>query len=81
VHRVLKSGGRLMVSDTVLLKPLPEEIKNDKELLVGCVSGAILKNDYLDLLKESGFKKIIIHKELPGFLQDLSQSITYSAIK
>ena len=40
--RVLKTGGRLMVSDVVLTKPLPENIKNDKELLVGCVSGAIL---------------------------------------
>jgi len=38
-YRVLKPGGRLMVSDVVLTKPLPDEIKNDEELLVGCVSG------------------------------------------
>lgn len=81
IYRILKPNGRLMVSDTVLLKSLPKEIKNNKELLVGCVSGAILKNDYLTLLKKSGFKKITINKELPGFLQDFSQSITYSAIK
>ena len=81
IYRILKPNGRLMVSDTVLLKPLPKEIKNNKELLVGCVSGAILKNDYLTLLKKSGFKKITINKESPGFLQDFSQSITYSAIK
>ena len=48
--RVLKPGGRLMVSDVVLIKPLPEKLKNDKDLLVGCVSGAILKEDYLNLL-------------------------------
>jgi len=81
IHRILKPSGRMMVSDTVLLKTLPKEIKNNKELLVGCVSGAILKNDYLILLKKCGFKKITIHKKSPGFLQDFSQSITYSAIK
>jgi len=81
MYRVLKPSGRLMVSDTVLLKPLPKKMKNDKDLLVGCVSGAILKNDYLSLLKKCGFKKITINKESPGFLPDFSQSITYSAIK
>lgn len=81
IYRVLKQGGRLMVSDTVLLKPLPENLKNDKDLLVGCVSGAILKQDYLNLLKKVGFFDISIHKESAGFLKDYSQSITYSAIK
>lgn len=81
VYRVLKKGGRLMVSDTVLLKRLPKKIKEDKDLLVGCVSGAILKDDYLKLLKKAGFKDINIHKETPGFLKDYSSSITYSAIK
>lgn len=81
IFRILKPGGRLMVSDTVLLKPLPKQIKNNKELLVGCVSGAILKEKYLSHLKKSGFKNITIHKESPGFLKAYSQSITYSAIK
>ncbi|MBF0102738.1 MAG: arsenite methyltransferase [Desulfobacterales bacterium] len=80
-HRVLKVGGRLMVSDVVLVKPLPEEIKNDKELLVGCVSGAILKQDYLNLLKKAGFGNITILKETSGFLKDYTVSITYSAFK
>ena len=47
-YRVLKTGGRLMVSDVVLTKLLPEDLKNDKELLVGCISGAILKEEYLN---------------------------------
>jgi len=80
-YRVLKTGGRLMVSDVVLVKPLPDEVKNDKELLVGCVSGAILKQDYLNLLKKAGFKDITIHKETPAFLEDYAVSITYSAFK
>jgi SAM-dependent methyltransferase len=81
IFRVLKTGGRLMVSDTVLIKELPEDLKNDKDLLVGCVSGAILKNDYLNLLKEAGFSDIIIHKETPAFLPEYGRSITFSAVK
>lgn len=80
-YRVLKQGGRLMVSDVVLAKPLPEKLKNDKELLVGCISGAILKQDYLNLLSETGFTDITILKETPAFLEDYGLSITYSAVK
>jgi SAM-dependent methyltransferase len=81
IYRVLKSGGRLMVSDVVLTKPLPEKIKNDDELLSGCVAGAILKEEYLNLLKKVGFVDIVIHKEAPGFLKDYTVSITFSAVK
>jgi len=80
-YRVLKQGGRLMVSDVVLAKPLPEEMKNDKELLAGCVGGAILKRDYLKLLKKSGFSDITIHQETPAFLAEYALSMTYSAVK
>jgi len=80
-YRVLKTGGRLMVSDVVLVKPLPNNLKNDKDLLIGCVSGAILKEDYLNLLKKTGFTKITIHKETPAFLPEYGLSITFSATK
>ncbi len=80
-YRVLKKGGRLMISDVVLIKPLPEDLKNDKDLLVGCISGAILKQDYLDLLKKAGFSNITIHKESPAFLPEYALSITFSAFK
>ena len=80
-YRVLKQGGRLMVSDIVLIKPLTEELKNDKELLVGCISGAILKEDYLALLNKTGFSDITIIKEKSAFLEDYGLSITYSAVK
>lgn len=80
-YRVLKPGGRLMASDVVLGKPLPEELKNDEELLIGCISGAILKEEYLKLLEEAGFSDITIHKETSAFLEDYGLSITFSALK
>jgi arsenite methyltransferase len=80
-YRVLKPKGRLMVSDVVLTKILPCHLKNNEELLTGCVSGAILKEDYLALLKKVGFVNITIHKEEPGFLKDYTVSITFSALK
>lgn len=54
-YRVLKSGGRMYLSDMVLLAELPEELRNDKDLLAGCVAGAVLKADYLGLLEKAGF--------------------------
>lgn len=80
-YRVLKTGGRLMISDVVLTKPLPVELKKDKDLLIGCISGAILKDDYLKLLGKTGFTDITIHKETPAFLEDYGLSITFSAFK
>lgn len=80
-YRVLKTGGRLMASDVVLVKPLPEELKNDKDLLIGCIGGAILLKDYLNLLKQAGFSNITVHKEIPAFLPEYGLSITFSATK
>jgi len=81
VYRVLKLDGRVMVSDVVLIKSLPEKIKNDEKLLSDCVAGAILKKDYLGLLEKIGFTDIKIHKETSGFLKDYTVSITFSAKK
>ena len=61
--RVLKPGGRMMVSDIVLLKELPDVIKENKEAYVGCISGAILKDQYLSLIKEVGFQDVEIMEE------------------
>jgi arsenite methyltransferase len=56
--RVLKPGGRLMVSDMVLLKELPEVIRRSVEAYVGCIAGAILKGEYLDAIKSAGFREM-----------------------
>jgi arsenite methyltransferase len=61
--RVLKPGGRVMISDIVLLKELPDFIKNSIEAYIGCVSGAQLKDEYLMAIKEAGFQDVKIMGE------------------
>ncbi|MFQ5824357.1 MAG: arsenite methyltransferase [bacterium] len=61
--RVLKPGGRMMISDIVLTKELPDFIKNSIDAYIGCVSGAILKDKYIEIIKEAGFQEIRIINE------------------
>lgn len=61
--RVLKPSGHFCVSDVVLKGNLPEELKNDAEMYVGCVSGAIEICEYLSIIALQGFKNITIHKQ------------------
>jgi len=63
IYRLLKPGGHFCVSDVVISGELPEKIKQDAEMYAGCVSGAINKNEYLDIIKENGFKGISVQKE------------------
>ncbi len=63
IYRVLKPGGHFCVSDVIISGNLPEKIKDDAEMYAGCVSGAIQKDDYLQIIKKNNFKEIEIKKE------------------
>lgn len=65
-YRVLRKGGRIYLSDIVLLKEISKEQRNDKDLLTGCVAGALLKEDYLNKIKDAGFdvKILFENKEI-----------------
>ena len=54
--RVLKPGGRVMVSDIVLSKPLPKEVSDEVITYTGCIGGAILDEEYLQHMRDAGFK-------------------------
>jgi arsenite methyltransferase len=73
-YRVLKPGGRLMVSDIILLKSLPDKIKNSIAAYSACVSGATSKNNYISLITDAGFENVKIVAEdsfgIDCFLED-----------
>jgi SAM-dependent methyltransferase len=61
--RVLKPGGRLMVSDIVLRRPLPDFIMNSIAAYVGCMSGAVMRDEYLRVIEQAGFRDVRIMEE------------------
>jgi arsenite methyltransferase len=69
IYRVLRPGGRLMVSDIVLEKELPETLKNSIEAYAGCISGAALKSDYLQVIRTAKFQDIKVVGENTSYIQ------------
>ena len=63
IYRVLKPGGHFSISDIVLAGELPKSIQEAAEMYAGCVSGAIQKELYLELIKANGFTNITVQKE------------------
>lgn len=62
IFRVLKAGGRFVVSDAVTKSPLPPEVKNDPEAWAQCFGGAVTEHEYFESITSSGFKNIEILK-------------------
>lgn len=61
-YRILKPGGHFSVSDIVLQGELPEGLRKSAEMYAGCISGAIDKEVYLNIIRETGFENIKIQK-------------------
>ncbi len=90
--RVLNKGGRLAISDVVTTAPLPDSMQNDLKYYSGCMSGAIDIDQITSILKEAGFKDILIQPKdesrdfirewMPGTkLEDYVVSATIEAVK
>jgi SAM-dependent methyltransferase len=79
-YRVLKPGGRLMVSDIVLLNKLPDFVRESVAGYVGCISGAILKKDYLNAISGRGFRDVKIIDETPFPVDCMANDPTAQAI-
>jgi len=78
--RVLKPNGRLMVSDIVLLKKLPESIRKNVQAYVGCISGAEMKDKYLRMIEDAGFKEVKVMEENSFPAEDMANDPTAQAI-
>ena len=83
-YRVLKPGGRVMVSDMVLTRELPENVRNSLAAYAGCVAGASLKEDYLATITKAGFESVEIVSEQSsgsGELEGAVLSVSVRAVK
>lgn len=78
--RVLKPGGRLMVSDLVLMKELPKGIQDSIEAYIGCLSGAIMKDEYLEAIREAGFGDVRVLDETNYPVELMANDSTAKAI-
>jgi ubiquinone/menaquinone biosynthesis C-methylase UbiE len=83
--RVLKPGGRLMVSDIVVLKDLPDFIRESIDAYIGCVAGAMRKDEYLKAIRASGFEKVKVMSEdtypLNDFIDDPAAKVIMTDLK
>lgn len=70
IHRVLKSGGKVSVSDLALLKPLPDAIRDMAAALVGCVAGAVMVEETRALLEKTGFTAISLTPK-PDYVRNM----------
>lgn len=65
MHRIIKPGGRFCISDIVIDGTIPVEVRSSIEAYVGCVAGAIRREEYLALLRAAGFTAVSIVGEHP----------------
>jgi arsenite methyltransferase len=79
-YRVLRPGGRLTVSDIVLLKPLPPGLADSVAAYVGCLAGASLKEDYLNMLRRAGFSEVQVVGENAFDIGDMAHDPMVKAI-
>jgi arsenite methyltransferase len=70
IRRVLKPGDHFCVSDIVLKGDLPEDIREAAALYAGCISGALQKEEYLQMVEESGFDAVVVKEELINDVPD-----------
>lgn len=78
--RVLKPGGRLMISDIVLLMELPDFIKNSIEAYIGCISGAMMRDEYIEAIRKAGFRDVRIIDETHFPIECMANDPTARAI-
>ena len=79
-YRVLKPRGNVMISDIVLLRELPDFIKESIQAYIGCVSGAIHRDEYLKMMEAAGFRDVKVMEETPFSVEFILNDPTVKAI-
>ncbi len=70
IYRVLKPGGHFSISDVVLAGELPKQLQAAAEMYAGCVSGAIQREAYLNLIHQNGFKNVTVQQQKAIIIPD-----------
>lgn len=83
VFRILKKGGRFVVSDIYAINPIPDIYRNDPEAVAECWAGAVTKEEYLEVIQRSGFKNVEILEESNPYIKGKAEvaSFTIKGIK
>jgi ubiquinone/menaquinone biosynthesis C-methylase UbiE len=86
IHRILKPGGHFSISDVVTTGEIPPRLKAVAEMYVGCVAGAMEKEDYLRVIESAGFERVSVVKEkrivIPAeLMQQLLTEVTPAEIE
>ena len=74
--RVLKLGGRLLISDLVTERQLPDDIRKSLDAWSECIAGAMEKNDYINTIKKAGFHKVKIVSQNPYFEKEIDERLS-----
>ncbi len=78
--RVLKPGGRILISDLVLIRELPDAVRRSVEMYVGCLSGAMMKEKYLEEIRNAGFRDVRVMAEAMYPIEDMANDPTAQLI-
>jgi len=78
--RVLRPGGRLVVSDIVLREPLPDALRERDDLLVGCVANAEMMETYLDLIRLAGFEDVAVLQETAHTVEGCGDAVKAASV-
>jgi len=78
IFRVLRRGGRFVVSDIYATAPIPEEYRNDPEAVAECWAGSVTKPEYLQMLLKAGFKEIRILEESKPYAKGKAEVCSFT---
>ena len=78
VFRVLKPGGRFVVSDIYATAPIADEYRNDPQAVAECWAGAVTRVEYLTMLEETGFTNIIILEESEPYAKGMAEVASFT---